>query len=137
MTFARKLKTLRKQQGLTQAQLAEKAELSRRTINHYENGFSVPNRAIILEKLAKALEIEKSFLLDDVEEEFIKQAKKKYGARGAAEAEQLLAEVSGLFAGGEMADADMDEMMRAIQDAYWIAKQKNREKSAHAEKSQT
>ena len=35
-------------------------------------------------------------------------------------------EVTGLFAGGELDQDDMDEMMKAIQDAYWIAKEKNR-----------
>ena len=37
-----------------------------------------------------------------------------------------MAEVTGLFAGGEMAEEDMDIMMKAIQDAYWIAKDKNK-----------
>lgn len=31
-----------------------------------------------------------------------------------------------LFAGGELDQDDMDEMMKAIQDAYWIAKEKNK-----------
>lgn len=34
----------------------------------------------------------------------------------------MLAEVTGLFAGGEMADEDMREMVDAIQEAYLIAK---------------
>ena len=37
-----------------------------------------------------------------------------------------MSEVTGLFAGGEMAEEDMDTMMKAISDAYWIAKEKNR-----------
>mgnify|MGYP004527492339 CR=1 len=49
-----------------------------------------------------------------------------YGTRGKQQAQALIAEVSGLFAGGDMAEEDMDEMMKAIQDAYWIAKEKNR-----------
>lgn len=35
-------------------------------------------------------------------------------------------EVSGLFAGGNIADEDLDVMMKALQDAYWIAKEKNK-----------
>ena len=35
-------------------------------------------------------------------------------------------EVSGLFAGGNIADEDLDEMMRGIQEAYWIAKENNK-----------
>ena len=37
-----------------------------------------------------------------------------------------MSEVTGLFAGGEMAEEDMDVMMRAITEAYWIAKEKNK-----------
>ena len=37
-----------------------------------------------------------------------------------------MSQVNGLFAGGEMAEEDMDEMMLAIQEAYWLAKKKNR-----------
>lgn len=39
---------------------------------------------------------------------------------------RAMVEVTGLFAGGELDQDDMDEMMKAIQDAYWIAKEKNR-----------
>ena len=37
-----------------------------------------------------------------------------------------MAEVTGLFAGGELADEDLDEMMKGIQEAYWIAKENNK-----------
>ena len=40
--------------------------------------------------------------------------------------QELLAEVTGLFAGGEMADEDMREMVDAIQEAYLIAKKNNK-----------
>lgn len=33
---------------------------------------------------------------------------------------------AGLFAGGNIADEDLDVMMKALQDAYWIAKEKNK-----------
>ena len=60
------------------------------------------------------------------EESFITEASEQYGSRGAKQAQQLTEEVTGLFAGGEMAQEDMDVMMKAIQDAYWIAKEKNK-----------
>ena len=56
----------------------------------------------------------------------VAQAAEKYGAKGAKQAQQLTEEVTGLFAGGDMAEEDMDLMMKAIQDAYWIAKEKNK-----------
>lgn len=50
----------------------------------------------------------------------------QYGSRGVKQAKELLGEVTGLFAGGEMADEDMREMVDAIQEAYLIAKKNNR-----------
>lgn len=66
-----------------------------------------------------------NYLLTE-DDSFILDAGSAYGARGKQQAQALIAEVSGLFAGGDMAEEDMDEMMKAIQDAYWIAKEKNR-----------
>ena len=35
-------------------------------------------------------------------------------------------EITGLYAGGERVDEDMDAMMQAIQEAYWLAKKRRR-----------
>ena len=59
-------------------------------------------------------------------DEFIVDAGAKYGSKGRRDARELMEEVSGLFAGGDLADEDLDEMMRGIQEAYWIAKEKNK-----------
>ena len=56
----------------------------------------------------------------------VAQAAEKYGARGAKQAQVLTEAVTGLFTGGDMAEDDMDLMMEAINDAYWIAKKKNK-----------
>ena len=42
--------------------------------------------------------------------------------------EELVAGVSALFAGGELSENDKDAVMRALQDAYWMAKERNKEK---------
>lgn len=57
---------------------------------------------------------------------FLTDATSQYGTRGANQAKNLPEELSGLFAGGELTEEDKDEMMKAIQDAYWIAKENNR-----------
>ena len=64
--------------------------------------------------------------LHNENDEFLSDVTAIYGSRGARQAKELVAEVSGLFAGGELAPEDMDEMMKAIQDAYWIAKENNK-----------
>ena len=75
--------------------------------------------------LADALGIEVSSLMDD-NADFVIKATEKYGSRGHEQAERLIKEVSGLYAGGELAEEDMEAMMRAFQEAYWKAKEKNR-----------
>ena len=48
--------------------------------------------------------------------------------KGKRQAAALMNDITGLFAGGDMAEEDMDTFMKAVQDAYWQAKEKNRQK---------
>jgi putative transcriptional regulator len=61
-----RLKELRAELDLTQAQLAERCEVSRKTINTVENGVFIPSTVLAL-KLAAALErsVEELFWLAD------------------------------------------------------------------------
>jgi transcriptional regulator with XRE-family HTH domain len=124
MKFNERLKKLREGRGLTQVQLSELTGISARMIQKYESGNARP-RLDAAEKIAKALNITADQLLGNADM-LVAQAAEKYGSRGAKQAQQLTEEVTGLFAGGEMAQEDMDVMMKAIQDAYWIAKEKNK-----------
>lgn len=124
MKFSERLKMYRENKCLTQIELAEKIGISSRMLQKYEAGIARP-RLDIAEKIAAALEISTDELLGNADM-LVAQAADKYGARGAKQAEDLMAEITGLFAGGEMAEEDMDVMMKAIQDAYWIAKEKNK-----------
>ena len=96
-----------------------------RTIQNYESGERLPKQKESYELLAAALNVELESLKDD-NADFVIKATEKYGSRGHEQAERLIKEVSGLYAGGELAEEDMDAMMKAIQEAYWIAKEKNR-----------
>lgn len=124
MKFNERLKKIREDKGLTQEQLAKQSGISSRMIQKYESGGSRP-RYDAAEKLAQALDISISELLGE-NEVMIAQAREKYGTKGAKQAEELMQEVTGLFAGGELAEEDMDVMMKAFQDAYWLAKEKNK-----------
>ena len=124
MKFNERLKELREKNNLTQEQLAKNSGVSSRMIQRYEYGTSRP-RLDAAEKIAKALNVTTDELLGNADM-LVAQASEKYGTRGAKQAQQLTDEVTGLFAGGDMAEEDMDIMMQAIQQAYWIAKEKNR-----------
>ena len=128
MKFSEKLRRARINAGLTQSQLASELGVSLRTVTNYETGDRYPKKRELYKKMADVLGVEVNYLLTE-DEDFIADAGEKYGAKGARQAQELLSEVTGLFAGGCLAQEDMDEMMRAIQDAYWIAKEKNRKYS--------
>ena len=124
MKFNERLKKKKKKKGLTQAQLSELAGITTRQIQNYEGGKARP-RLDAAEKIAKALNITTDELLGNADM-LVAQAAEKYGARGAKQAQQLTDELTGLFTGGDLAEEDMELMMKAIQDAYWIAKEKNK-----------
>ena len=115
MKFGEKVRAARLAAKYSQRQLADMTGIALRTIQNYESG----------ERLPKQKENYQLALKDD-DADFVIKATEKYGARGNAQAERLVKEVSGLYAGGELAEEDMDAMMKAIQEAYWIAKEKNR-----------
>ena len=64
--LANRLRDLRAEQGLTQAALAERVGVSRKTINTVENGVFVPSAVLAL-RLARALgcPVEAIFSLKD------------------------------------------------------------------------
>lgn len=125
MTFGEKVKNERNRLGLNQDELAKKIGVTRRVISSYENDSSRPRGTERYKKLAEALGVNINYLLSE-DEAFIADVEDNYGHRGAKQAKELLAEVTGLFAGGEMADEDMREMVDAIQEAYLIAKKSNK-----------
>ena len=125
MKFCEKLKEARTKAGLKQEELAKALGVSLRTISNYESGERYPKKREVYYKLAELFHTEENYFLNEGEE-FMLAAAKKYGAKGAKQARELVDEVSGLFSGGGLADEDLDEMMRAIQEAYWIAKEKNK-----------
>ena len=102
MTFGEKVKNERNRLGLNQDELAKKIGVTRRVISSYENDSSRPRGTERYKKLAEALGVNINYLLSE-DEAFIADVEDNYGHRGAKQAKELLAEVTGLFAGGEMA----------------------------------
>ena len=119
MTFGEKVKAERTKLGMSQDELAAKIGVTRRIIGSYENDKSRPRGMERYKKLAESLNVNVNYLLSE-DDAFIADVEDKYGRRGARQAQELLAEVTGLFAGGEMADEDMREMVDAIQEEFGL-----------------
>ena len=125
MDLKDRLKEKRAEAGLTQAELAQKAGVTTRTIQNYEMGERVPSNLVIAQKLADALGTTVEYLLGSGGK-LIVEAHEKGGAKAARDVDELVSEVQGLFAGGRLDDEAMDGVMQALMDAYWLAKKENR-----------
>ena len=125
MAFAENLKEKRAQSGLTQAELAMKAGVTARTIQNYELGTRKPGNMVIVQRIADALGTTTEQLLSSGET-LVVAAHERGGARAAKDINELVSEVTGMFAGGKLSDDALDGAMRALNEAYWIAKDKNK-----------
>ena len=124
MTFAERLKQRRNELGLTQAELAKKAELTLRTIQNYEGGTRKPLNIEMVQRLAVALNTTTEYLTGT--SSAVVEAYEKGGARSARDVDQIVSEVAALFAGGELSDEQKEGVMAALNRAYCDAKETNK-----------
>ena len=129
MKFGEKLRELRKQKHLSQTELGAAVGVSLRTLRGWEVEGRYPKQRELYAKLAEVLECDVDYLLTE-KEAFITDSADRFGYRGERDARALVEDLTGLFAGGQMAEEDMDALMLAVQEAYVEAKRRNREKYA-------
>ena len=125
MLFGDRIKELRNLADMSQQELANRTGLSLRSIQNYESNQRYPKDVAILNKLCAALGTTIEELMKE-EDHFILEAASKFGSRGKNDAEKLIEEVGGLFAGGELNEEDKDKVFRAITEMYWKAKDNNK-----------
>ena len=134
--FAEKAKEARISLGWSQTRLAQEVGVSSRSVQAYERGEKTP-RPAMLAKLAKALRVSVRFLSDDecddpmadIEKDtYIEEARKRYGAKGVRDVDQLLAENTALFAGGELSQDQKDAFFQAVMTAYVTCKEEAKAK---------
>ena len=134
MEFKDRLKEARQKAGLSQAELARRAEVTERTIQNYELGSRRPRNMEVSQRLADALEISVSYLLGSADTHIV-TAYERGGASAARDVESLVSEISGLFAGGTLDEEEKDAVMAALTRAYWDAKEENKKFTAKGKKS--
>ena len=134
--FADKVKEARISLGMSQTQLAQEVGVSPRSVQAYERGEKTP-RAAMMAKLAKVLKVSVKFLTDDECEDpvadiekdnYIEEARERYGSKGARDVEQLLADNAALFAGGELSEEQKDAFCQAVMAAYVKCKEEAKTK---------
>ncbi len=125
MKFGEKVRKLRKEKGLTQSELAEELKITLRTVQNYESGAVHPKSRETYYRLADIFDVDSNYLMTE-DEEIIRDAYEKGGSRSAADVEELIDGICGLFAGGSLPEEDMDSAMKAISDAYFSVKEENK-----------
>jgi transcriptional regulator with XRE-family HTH domain len=125
MLFGDRIKELRNLLDISQQELANRTGLSLRSIQNYESNTRYPKDVAILNKLCAALGTTIEDMMSE-EDQFVLDAATKFGSRGKKDAETLVDEIGGLFAGGELNEDDKDKVFRAITDMYWKAKDNNK-----------
>ena len=125
MRFGEKLRKLRKDSHLTQAELAKRAGLGLKTITNYEKGTTYPQNRRVYGVLAEILGTSADYLHNE-NDDFVSMAGKEFGYRGRVGAEKLCRRADRSVRRRRMAEEDMDELMLAIQEAYVDAKRRNK-----------
>lgn len=125
MDFGDRLRKLREASGLSQHALADAAKVSRNSIMNYETHRRMPKDLGIVNRLASALATDIYALMDE-KDYILMDAEEKGGAKARRDLQVLSNQVTALFAGGELGDDDMEAALRAITEAYWIAKEVNK-----------
>ena len=136
MTFGENIKEARLAMNLSQTELAQLTGISERSLYTYEQLGTLPRKNNI-RKLAEALHISVSYLLDEDETDtqsqidndiFIMEAREKFGSKGAKEAQDVLGRVNSLFAGGDLDEEAKDVFFQAVMVVYMDSKKNAREK---------
>ena len=136
MAFSERLKELRLAAGFSQQVLAGKSGLTSRTIQNYESGKHPPKNMEQIKKLSAALDVSINELLDEAGYTVI-DAGERGGDKAARDMRILVSRVSAMFAGGSLSESDRDAAMRAISDAYWIAKEENKKYAPKSRRNKT
>lgn len=130
MTFGEKVKEARLTLNLSQTELSKMTGISERSLYTYEQLGTIP-RMNNVKKLAEALNVTSSYLLDETEtdtqsyigeELFVASAKSQYGYKGAKEAQEVIERTKALLAGGDLDEEAKEVFFRALMEVYLESK---------------
>ena len=125
--FARKLKDYRVSNRLSQEEFARKIGISMRTYQNYESGRRYPQNMDIVNKIANALGTTVEDLLG-AEGGYIVEAGELGNLTDQRRMEQMVTQLSAMFAGGDIDEESKEAAMAALNEAYWRHKTENRQR---------
>ncbi len=126
MTFGEKLKKERRRRKLDQTEFGQLIGVSLRTVVTYEKGQGFPRSRKDYLRIADALGVNVNYLLTEDDQLVAHEVEQMSYIDSKLGMQKIIGEVNCLFAGGELDEDDMDELLLSIQQAYIDAKRKNR-----------
>lgn len=135
-TIGQKIRERRERLGMTQRELAEKAELSIRAVSAYECGRANP-RGTNVSRLCRVLNVSEAYLTNPAIEDpeygkeeapFVDAVRAVYGKKGGIDVQNLLEANKAYFAGGDVPSEDKELFFTAIMEAYVASRQDANEK---------
>lgn len=115
--FSDNLKHLRKENHITQTELAKAVGISSRTIQNYEAGKSIPKDKAVISKLSGFFNVPLETLFT-AEDFYITVLGKEVRAETEEQYAALLKDVNALFSGGKLSADDRDAFIKAINDIH-------------------
>ena len=122
MTFAEKLRSLRRENGFSQEALAKELGITRRTLARYEAGDCYPRYREVYEKLASLLKVDADYLRTEAEG-LMKQVDTVCHLRGRCLAQNILAQAEKMFTDGELSVDEEIAFLQEMQRLYLDTKQ--------------
>lgn len=125
MLFGDRLKKLREDKGLIQAELGKLIGVSDRVVGYYEANDRFPKKPETLQKISEVFNVSVDYLLG-TDGAFVQNSVEQFGYTGGRQAKEVLNDVQALFAGGQLPEEDKEEFFRLITEMYFEAKKNNK-----------
>ena len=117
MTFAEKLRMLRRDRKYTQAAMAQMLGVSPRAYQNYEEGKTYPKSSSLYQKLASFFDVTVDYLMDE-RDGATETASDVRGSRSRMQAQRILQAAEALYAGGTLSDEDEEAFYLHMQRIY-------------------
>ena len=127
MLLGDRIRKLREEAGMTQAELGKLIGVSDRVLGYYETNERFPKKQEVILNLARVFGVSTDYLLGR-DGEFIQEVNEQYGEVESTQAQQFLKNAETLFAGGEVIEDDKDEVFRILTKIYIDSKNKQKKK---------
>lgn len=125
--FGAKLRAYRMAKEMSQKDFANFLGIPFRTYQNYEIGRRYPRNMDVVNKMASRLGITTEDLLG-ASGGYVVEAGEKGDSRDQRRLNQMVTQLSALFAGGEIDQDSKDAAMAALNEVYWKHKQENRQR---------